>query len=411
MIHRLLGLFVLVSSVFTLWGATVTWTGSGDGTSWNDAHNWRNDQVPGPTDDVVINTAGGSPITVNGGSVAIRSLHCDGAFVLSSGTLTVTGGASYLNGALTMSSGTVLSASGSGTVLTCNGPTSADGASFSVDAGGVLSLPGLASYTKAAYAQPTWQASGTSSKLMLPSLTNLVSFWPWSLPINALAGGQVIMTNLATLDGPVTMLADGTNSSVDLSQLTDVTGVNGSASFTAQNGAAVLLPVLANLDGGSLSANGGSVLSLPRLASCTKAAYAQPMWQANGLGSKLVFPSLTNLVSIWPWTFPVNALAGGQVIMTNLAMLDGSFAALADGSNSVVDFSRLMVASGTNDSASFTAQNGGTLLLPVLTVAENTSLALGANSVLNLPALGGWLCKDFDSPLTGPLKPVMEAVT
>jgi len=48
------GLWLLVSAFAS---AQVTWTGSGDGTSWNDAANWSSGIVPGPAADVVLDNS------------------------------------------------------------------------------------------------------------------------------------------------------------------------------------------------------------------------------------------------------------------------------------------------------------------------------------------------------------------
>ena len=48
------GLWLLVSAFAS---AQVTWTGSGDGTSWNDAANWSSGIVPGPATDVVLDNS------------------------------------------------------------------------------------------------------------------------------------------------------------------------------------------------------------------------------------------------------------------------------------------------------------------------------------------------------------------
>jgi hypothetical protein len=50
--------------------SAVSWTGAGDGTSWNDLHNWSSLKVPGAGDDVTISVSGAkigisTPVTVN----------------------------------------------------------------------------------------------------------------------------------------------------------------------------------------------------------------------------------------------------------------------------------------------------------------------------------------------------------
>src|ERR1035441_7406514 len=156
------------------------------------------------------------------------------------------------------------------------------------------------------------------------------------------------------MDGDIIVLADGTNSAVDLSRLALLTAVNGGAYFTAQNGGSILLPQLpsapqvsltlgtggnlvltslTNIDNASLYVNGGQVLSLPLVRSYQKTGCASPTWQANGVGSVLVFPGLTNITASSCNPLAVQACAGGQVVLTNVVSMDGDINVLADATN------------------------------------------------------------------------------
>src|SRR5262245_23821112 len=54
--------------------ATVNWTSTTSG-NWNLGSNWSAGNVPGPTDDVVIDVAGASPtITIDSGGQSVHSL-------------------------------------------------------------------------------------------------------------------------------------------------------------------------------------------------------------------------------------------------------------------------------------------------------------------------------------------------
>ena len=68
--------------------SAVTWTGGGDGQSWNNASNWNTGVLPGASDDVVI-SAGFASIVHSGGTDTVKSLTSDSPFTLSGGTLTV----------------------------------------------------------------------------------------------------------------------------------------------------------------------------------------------------------------------------------------------------------------------------------------------------------------------------------
>jgi hypothetical protein len=69
--------------------AKVNWPGGGDRTSCSNAANWRNNTLPGPTDDVVINAAPGVTVTHDSGADTVKSLTSLRSFTLSGGTLTV----------------------------------------------------------------------------------------------------------------------------------------------------------------------------------------------------------------------------------------------------------------------------------------------------------------------------------
>jgi hypothetical protein len=113
--------------------AQVSWTGGGDGTSWNDAANWSPQTVPGAGDDVVIDRSTSDAYTVRlSSSRTVGSLRLDsrdatlelgasltvnGAYTHSFSTLT---GSSDLNveGKITWNSGTM---AGSGTTTAGGG--------------------------------------------------------------------------------------------------------------------------------------------------------------------------------------------------------------------------------------------------------------------------------------------------
>jgi len=389
-------------------GQTLNWTGAADGVSWNSPLNWSGGAVPGPANDVVITGGAGTNVVISSGSITVKSIQCTKAFTISGGSLTVTAGGSLLQGAFTMSSGTGLSASGANTTFTCTGPASADNASFSASNGGLVSLPGLANYSKTGCAVPTCQATGAGSVLVFPGLTNITASSCTPLYVQAYAGGQVELTNVVSMDGDINVLADGTNSAVDLSRLALLTVVNGAASFTAQNGGSILLPhlpsapqasltsgtggnlvltSLTNIDNASLYVSGGAALSLPLVRSYQKTGCGFPTWQANGAGSVLLFPGLTNLTASSCNPHAVQAYAGGRVVLTNVLSTDGDIHVLADGTSSVVDLSRLALLTVVNGGAYFTSQNQGSILLPQLPSAPQVSLTLGTGGNLVLTSL------------------------
>ena len=82
MLKRSLCLSMLLWAMsLTAQAATVTWTGGGDGTTWEDADNWDTPVVPGVGDDVVIDPVGAVTISLST-ITEINSLTLDGSATL-----------------------------------------------------------------------------------------------------------------------------------------------------------------------------------------------------------------------------------------------------------------------------------------------------------------------------------------
>ena len=81
--------------------ATLTWTGAGGDDSWHNRTNWSTLTVPGAADDAVINAPALTVVHSNG-NTTVRSLQCATAFSITGGTMTLTTGASQVNGEFTM---------------------------------------------------------------------------------------------------------------------------------------------------------------------------------------------------------------------------------------------------------------------------------------------------------------------
>ncbi|MFB6249480.1 MAG: T9SS type A sorting domain-containing protein [Salinibacter sp.] len=119
--------------------AQITWTGSGDGSSWSDPQNWSSQTVPGTGDDVVIDATPGSTYTVQlttARTVATLTLNSGDATLAADADLTVSGTHDHVLGRLT-GTGTVTvqgafrwengTRSGSGTTVAQGGFTVPDG--------------------------------------------------------------------------------------------------------------------------------------------------------------------------------------------------------------------------------------------------------------------------------------------
>ncbi len=290
-------------------------------------------------------------------------------------------------------------------------------ASLAVSGGSVLSFPSVENYQEPGGCESlTWVASGASSLLDLSALTNLAVGNCGALGIQALAGGRVKLNNVVTLaDGNITVFAGGSNSVVDLSGLPAYQGTNLTLSVEAQAGGKVLLQQLTEvnrvsftLDGGgfistaqikslgwaSLTVSGGSVLSFPGVGS-----YQEPggcgslTWMANGAGSVLDLSALTNLTGGNCGTLGIQALAGGQVMLSNVvAMVDGNVTVFAGGTNSVVDLSGLPAYQGSSLNFSVEAQAGGKVLLPQLTSINRVNFTLDGGGFISTTQIRslGW---------------------
>jgi hypothetical protein len=288
---------------------------------------------------------------------------------------------------------------------------------------GTLTMPALSNYAKLCNGG-YWTVSGSNSVLNLPALTNITGQACNYPVIQAVAGGQIILSNvLSIVAGPLAFQADGSNSVVNLNRLTACSGQNpyqitfeasvggtlvasnfaggplvgvtlnpgGNLplaqfrqlfSITANNGAVASFTALTNLDGGSLDCEAGGQIILSALQVVNPfpgCNYA--VWQANGSGSQIIAPALTAFVGSDCSRDNMWALAGGQITLSNLSSLNGpEIEVLADGTGSVIDLSHLSsFISATAVLSSLTAQNGGVILL-------GTQAFLLQNVAINIPA-------------------------
>jgi hypothetical protein len=74
----LTGLVIMFAIPNLLFGQEISWTGEGDGTSWNQAANWSENRVPGSEDDVAITLNGTYTVTQPSGNITINSFTLGG---------------------------------------------------------------------------------------------------------------------------------------------------------------------------------------------------------------------------------------------------------------------------------------------------------------------------------------------
>jgi hypothetical protein len=118
--------------------------------------------------------------------------------------------------------------------------TDIDGGSISVSGGAVVMLPALENYFTPNNGA-TWEVTGSGSALTMPALTNLLGPSCCSFNIDALAGGQLLLDNLGSVqDGSVSFLSDGTGSLINLSQLSRFVISTGQGQISAQDDGTIL---------------------------------------------------------------------------------------------------------------------------------------------------------------------------
>ena len=432
----LLVLLAFASFAASSLAGTVTWDGGGDGMSWHDPLNWNTDTLPTDADAVVINVASNVTIIHSTGNTVVQSIQCNGNLQLAGGSITATEGASSLGGPFGMATGTRLTATGANTSLTATNNVQADGASLVVSGGASLRLEGLRNFQSGPDVNTEFRAEGPGSVLALPGLTNAVGgshdWWWYRWFVTAVNGGRVEMGSLQTIPGGLVVVnAADTNSTVDLSGLTYVAGM-WQMSLTVGSGSAVLLgpqltalePVVLNVAGGgtldlshithlrsssvslsagawldltnlvaadasSFSVSGGVRLVLPGLRSYQSGADANQEFRADGPGSVLALPGLTNAVGgshdWWWYRWFVTAVNGGRVEMGSLQTIpDGLVTVNATHTNSTVDWSGLQSVAGIWQMSLTVGSGSAVLLGSQLTALEPVVLNVAGGGTLDL---------------------------
>jgi RHS repeat-associated protein/uncharacterized repeat protein (TIGR01451 family) len=422
--------------------SSVQWTSATSG-AWDVGSNWSTGQVPGSSDDVVIDVNSATPtVTIGSGDQSVHSLMASDPLSITGGSLTVAAN-STISGGLTMTGGS-LTATGSGVNLTVTGTTAVSGASLYASGGATLSLPNLASYTGSTYSyysSTTFAATGGGSTLSLGALSTATlaaggTIWY----VQATNGGQINLPQLATVSVTggsqvgAQFTADGGGSQIDLSSLTSLSGRNSDSSLTVTHGGSILdrklttlneatvtldgtgtiattqwasftnfssitvtggsyiLSGMNDLDGSVLAVSGGASLSLPNVKSYTGSTYSyysSTVFSATEAGSTLSLGALSTAIlatggTIWN----VNATKGGQINLPHLATVSvtggsqvgAQFA--ADGNGSQIDLSSLTSLSGRNSDSSLTVSHGGTILDGKLTTLNEATVTLdGTGSI------------------------------
>jgi len=357
-----------------------------------------------------------------------------------SGTIATSQWASLTAGSLTIEGGS----------YTLSGLTNISSSSSYVQGGGSLSLPGITQYANSVgYDDTYFEATGSGSKLDVSSLTGvglLQSYWH----VEALAGGTVDLSALATIDSTGTtdyfqFSADGSGSTLKLSALTSLNGspANNTVSVTGQG--TIVAPLLTSfnavtitLDGsgtiatnqwttftsGSLYVTNGSytlsgltdvndsglhvsggTLTVPSVTSYTDQSLSH--FEASSAGSTLSLPGLTTLSNLN--SLQINATTGGKVSLPaltsitgnqeNIAVTDTGGSTLLDGNLTTLnEVSVTLDGTDTQVASSWTKffdsslyVTGGSYTLPGLTDVDQSGLHISNGGKLALPNLTSYV--------------------
>ncbi len=393
--------------------------------------------------------------TVNGGfSVTSSATVLDskltslsGAAVLldGKGTLASTQWTSLTDGTLTISGGT----------YTLSKLTDIDSSSLDVDGAGSLALPGVISYPNPDFAT-SLTASGPTSVLSLPALTSFGTLQS-GMSIDASQGAQILLPVLTSLDTNnanafLDVSADGSDTTIDLSNVTSFDIDNGSLSvtdsatvlgskLTSLSGVAVALDgtgtlainqwtsltddtltisggtytlsKLTDIDSSSLYVKTGGSLTLPAVTSYVN-PLAETTFEATSYGSVLSLPALVFPAAL-PMYVELDAYQGGQTLLPAVTTIQTSaFGIIADGSGSEIDLSRLtsiVVTSGNltvTDGATVsdgkltsltgvyvTLDSAGTLATAQISTFNNGTLYVSGNN-FSVPGLNNFSSGTID---------------
>ncbi len=419
---------------------TVNWVWTGDGGDglWDDGANWtaipgadwsggQTNTYPGQTtnlgeNDVVTIDTGSQAETVviqsfDALSVASLTTTVNDTLTID-GVLTI-GGSSTLAGPFSLDEA-ILTASGAGVTVDVSGAATAAASSLYAIEGATLSLPGLTSFDSGVLGSLTFSANGTGSTLDLSALTTL-SCQGAPLSISAQQGGSIDLAALTvdTSTPGVSLDSEGTGSQVTLANLNaldqgSITVADGGAlplgqlvsltnSSLLDSGETFDLTALTNVDGSSVTAENGAVVSIPNVTSYVDSTMYGTSFTAS-TGGELNLPQLAS-VQVSNSTLALDA-TGGALLAPALAMVtqtgSGTVTISATGQAGHVDLAAL---AGLNqghgvvtlgDGGCSVALATGTLSLPSGDTGTISLYPLPQGLTLNLDMVESWTDTTFD---------------
>jgi len=236
------------------------------------------------------------------------------------------------------------------------------------------------------------QATDANSVVDLASVIHIAVLSPVShVDVQTRAGGQVILSGLQDMEGPLWVRSDGPESAVIVAgeQWHDA-GYFQNRSDLRATGGGIIQSALTNLNTISLHAVDGAIMRLGKVTSVSPRFGL--VWEAIGTGSKLDLSSITNITTTAAaGVVYVQALSGGEVNLGELQTVRGAIRVDAEGTNSLVT----VAGSWSNGELpgsyqELTARAGGHVVARLAEVMIGNNIgwvADGANSQLDLSTL------------------------
>lgn len=405
--YSFLVVFLLISC--TARAATVSWTGGGGDNLWNTPANWSGGNIPGPGDDVIINVAGNPVVVLDTVGATVRSIQCAESFRLENNSLSLTGGNSSFTGPVNITTGW-LYVDGATTVVNVQGPTTLLGAACYANDGAQVWLTNATAMVMT-NTSVTWQASGAGAAIHLSSLTNIINDTGYSLNFSATDGGLVDLRRLVDLRGYFYVYSASAGSVVDLSGMTTMGSTTGGFYLTADGGT-VLVPKVTRVTYGTIAVNGDGQIALPLLTAVEASSFSTTggakLWLTNltalavtnsslgfsaqGTGSEIRLSNVTNLIGetiVWYAYLTATAIQGGLVDLGRLYHVSGSLQVTVRNTGSVVDLSGFSgeLTAPERGSHSFSAEDGGVILMPLVTGLNRASVYVSGDGVVGFGPL------------------------
>lgn len=390
---------------------TVTWTGAGDGVSWNQASNWSPAALPGAANDVVI--PAGAGINLNT-AATIRSLTTDRAVTQTAGcsVLTITNGITFTSAAGSLTTATSncetlrlsgsQSISGPGQLISRNGNTRVFGSGTSVTLTGGAAIVSGGAGVISIDSGATLQANGSvradvSGRSLSVSGAGSLIIGPGA-SIEASNSGSVTLSGV-TLTNNGTLLVNGGTLTIDctLNSLGTVSRTGGTLALTgAYTGASLTADTSTgsinlgggiNLNGVTLNAAGGQGFVIAGAFTMTGCTLNAPLSETSGCQAVTVTGGLTLGVNGVITTGSSNCgnltFSGTQTLSgSGLVRLNNGYFSVG-GSSAVLTVAPGVVIEAANGSASIQLSTGTGL------VNQGTIRANASGRMVQISGVGG----------------------